>query len=158
MDHYTLDVYPDSSPATPFGLRSDRFGCFHHALFDRITTYNAYRAVLCHLGNAPEYGFVLDFLKTHQAIGVLQDFGLARLHLAPGGRGGSGRRGRCWTWYGLLRRSYGRPASCTDRSTAIPSGCSARSTPWAIALNRMVFEGQRPSYSPRTPPCVARAN
>ena len=108
LDTYAIDIYHESSHVPPIGLRSDRVGCFHHAAFDRNATYKQYRAVLCHLGNAPEYGFVLDFLETHRAIAVLQDFGLARsssIGLLARRRRGVPRRGAV-----LLRQSRRGPA------------------------------------------------
>ena len=139
LDTYAIDIYHESSHVPPIGLRSDRVGCFHHAAFDRNATYKQYRAVLCHLGNAPEYGFVLDFLETHRAIAVLQDFGLARLQFDR-----AARRGGVEAFLDVVRSCYGDRAEALLPALARLAGDPEALLPaldaMGVALNRTVFE------------------
>ena len=137
LDNYAIDIYSETSQVSPVGLRTDRVGCFHHAVFDRNATYKQYRAVLCYLGNAPEYGFVLDFLETHRAIAVLQDFGLARLEFARAVAAAS-RRSSTWCGHATaigqaLRRALARLAGDPEALLPVLDAMG-------VALNRMVFE------------------
>jgi glycosyltransferase involved in cell wall biosynthesis len=139
LDHYAIDIYTESALVTPLGLRSERVGCFHHTLFDRNATYKQYRAVLCFLGNALEYDFVLDFLERHRAIAVLQDFALTRLHLGRGAR-----RGGVAAVLDVVQSCSGvrfdalRPA--LDRLAGDPEALLPVLDALGLAWNRMVFE------------------
>jgi glycosyltransferase involved in cell wall biosynthesis len=138
LDSYAIDLYHDSPHCSAAGLRSDQVGCFHHSLFDRNATYKQYRAVLCHLGNAPEYSFVLDILEKHRAVAVLQDFGLARLHLARAAHRGGGAAFR-----DVVRSCYGDRADSLlpifDRLPADPEALLPALDAMGITLHRRVF-------------------
>jgi glycosyltransferase involved in cell wall biosynthesis len=139
LDTYAIDIYHESSQVPPIGLRSNRVGCFHHAAFDRNATYKLYRAVLCHLGNALEYGFVLDFLETHRAIAVLHDFGLARLQLDR-----AVRRGGVEAFLDVVRSCCGVRSEpllpALARLASDPEALLPALDAMGVALNRTVFE------------------
>jgi len=139
LDTYAIDLYHDSPLSTPTGLRSDQVGCFHHTTFDRNATYKQYRAVLCHLGNAPEYRFCLDILEKHRAIAVLQDLGLARVQLAR-----AADHGGTAAFHEVLRSCYGARAESLfplfDRLPAERDLLLPALDTLGVMLHRRVFE------------------